>query len=43
MCRKSSTTITEEPHLCMPRTSQPRVASSVMYLIVAQAVSGSGW
>jgi hypothetical protein len=43
MCRNSSTTITDEPHLCMPRTSQPSVASFVMNAIVFQAVAGSGW
>ena len=32
-----------EPHLCMPRTSQPSVASSVMYRIDSNAPSAVGW
>ena len=32
-----------EPHLCMPRTSQPRVAVSVMYWIESNAPSAVGW
>jgi hypothetical protein len=30
MCRKMRITITDEPHLCMPRTNSPRNASLVM-------------
>ena len=30
------------PHLCIPRTSQPSVTSSVMFWIDEYAVSGSG-
>ena len=30
------------PHLCMPRTSQPSVSSSVMFWIEEYALLGSG-
>ena len=43
MCKKSSTTMTDDPHLCIPRTSQPSVASLVIHWIVIHAVSGLGW
>ncbi len=34
MCRKIRISITEAPHLCMPRTNAPRNASSVMVIRV---------
>ena len=42
MCRNMRMMKTLAPHLCMPRTSQPRVTSSVMYRIDSYALSGSG-
>src|SRR3954453_9533700 len=42
MCRKIRITITDEPHLCMPRTNSPRKTSLVMWRGVAEGGGGGG-
>ncbi len=43
MCRNTSTTITLEPHLCIPRTNCPRNTSLVTWRIDSYAPpAGSG-
>ena len=40
--RKTTTIIALAPHLCMPRTSQPQVTSSVIDWMLWYAEFGSG-
>src|SRR4051812_50130947 len=42
MCRKTSTTMTVEPHLCMPRTNAPSQTSLVMWRAGGGALVGGG-
>ena len=42
MCRNTRITITDEPHLCMPRTNSPRKASLVMNRTDSYACVGDG-